>query len=86
MQKLEESTDIRLASIICVLGFFSCVGVVHVASCQCHSAHSAIRQMVWRIFSIYWLRFQMVVELIFRMGGTTPVSGRATLCGWLCIP
>lgn len=68
VQKLEESTDIRLASIICVLGFFSCVGVVHVASCQCHSAHSAIRQMVWRIFSIFWLRFQMVVELIFRRG------------------
>jgi hypothetical protein len=71
VQKLEESTDIRLASIMCVLGFFSCA-VVHVASCQCHAAHSAIRQMVWRIFSIFWLRFQMVVELIFRRGERLP--------------
>jgi len=50
----------------CVLGFFF-FGTCCVMSMP-HSTHSVQRQMVWRIFNIFLLASQMVVELIFRKG------------------
>ena len=49
-----------------------CVGIFFFGTCcvmsMPHSTHSVQRQMVWRIFNIFLLASQMVVELIFRKG------------------